>query len=151
MIRQKPKILILSVVAIFTAVAQGASIAHMLPVYGYANEGLMCWIVAILVVLMSNAFAALGVITKDKTVRWVLNSGIVLLTIVECVGNGGVGGLKTMEHMPPSMAYFFGIDTIAMQRIGAFLFGGFLPIIIFVSVYAVGEIVCELLRDGHNG
>lgn len=145
--RKKLKLYLFLAVLTCTAFAQMASMAHMLTAYGYANESLMAWVLSIVTVLMSAVFVALGVINDDRKIRWAIFSGICVLGIVEFVGNLGAGGLLMMKYMPTEFAQFFFADPAVFQRVGALLFAGFLPVIVFLSVYALAETATRLAQE----
>ena len=139
MTRQKLELWLFAVVLIGTAVAQCASMAHMLVAYSYANSSVTAWLLAIVTVIMSAVVVTLGVINREPKIRWAIRTGIAILGTVEFLGNLGIGGLLAQRYLPAELAAFFGIDLGIAQRLGAFLFAGFLPLLVFLSVYAVAE------------
>lgn len=130
-----------------TCVAQVASTAHMIQVLGYANSGFMAWALAVVTVLMMGVLTALSVLHQgSRSVQWALRLGIGLLGFVEFVGNYGAGGLLLAHQMPQELPAFFGLSHDAGTHWAAFLFAGYVPVLVWVSVYAIASTARRFLQ-----
>ncbi len=133
-------------VATGTAGALIASMAHMLEAFGYANQPLMSWALAVVTVVLNGVFVALWTMSEDKKVRRAIFAGMVLLLLVEFFGNFGAGGILAMRQIPAEMSeLFLGLDRIVIVWAGTFLFAAFLPVLNFISIYALSEAALKLL------
>jgi|GEM_PF-5730543 len=134
-------------VLVGTAAAQVASMAHMVEAYGWANSPSMAWILAVVTVILSAVFVALSVISPAGRARQAATAGVVLLGVTEWAGNFGVGGLFVQTRMPGQIADFFLISHGLAERLAAFILAGFLPVLVFIAVYAITETGKKFLEE----
>lgn len=134
-------------VLVGTLATQGASMAHMVEAYGFANSRGMAIILSIVTVIMSAVFVALAVITPPGRPRTALMLGNGILLVTEWAGNIGVGGLRVHDHMPAGIAAFFGLDPAVAQRLAAFLLAGVFPVLVFIAVYAISTSAERFLTE----
>lgn len=135
-------------VAVTTVGALVASMTHMLEAFGWANVAWMGWVLAVVTVLQNTAFVALATINQDKAVRRAVYVGMGLLFLVEFWGNFWAGGLLASKALPPEVgSLFFNLDRSVVVAVGTFLFAAFLPILNFISVYALSEAALRLVEQ----
>lgn len=147
--RQKISFWIFVIVAVLTTGAVAASMAHMVVVLGWANNGLMQWVLAVTIVTMSGCFVALAVIAKDVQIRRFVYAGLIITLIIEFIGNFAAGGLLAMQHLPKELeTLFFGIEHMTAVRLASLLFAGSFPIMNFISITALSESALRLLEQG---
>ncbi|MEI6046476.1 MAG: hypothetical protein WCS37_19165 [Chloroflexota bacterium] len=138
--KEKLELWLVMFVAGGTTISLIASMAHMLEAFGWANSGLMAWALALVAVVLNGVFIALWTISQHQLIRRSIMAGMVLLFLVEFFGNFAAGGLLVSHALPEEMStLFFDLDRLALIRIGTFLFAAFLPILNFISVYALSE------------
>jgi hypothetical protein len=134
-------------VAVTTIGSLVASMTHMLEAFGWANVKWMGWVLAVVTVMQNAAFVALATINRDKVVRRAIFAGMVLLFLVEFAGNFWAGGLLVNEALPQEVGrLFFNFDRDLVIGTTTFLFAAFLPIINFISVYALSEAALRMVE-----
>lgn len=125
-----------------------ASMTHMIEAFTWANVSWMGWALAIVIVLQNVAFVALATINPDKKVRRAVYAGMSLLFVVEFWGNFWAGGLMATKAVPLEVApLFFNLDRDTIIGTGTFLFAAFLPILNFISVYALSEAALKIVEQ----
>lgn len=145
--KDKAELWLFGFVAAGTGVSLVASMAHLLESFGYANNGFMAWGLAIVAVMLNGMFIAMWSITSGKSVKRSLLLGMVLLFLVEFFGNFAAGGLAARRQIPAEMSdLFLGLSRDVIIWAGTFLFAAFLPILNFISVYALSETGLKLLE-----
>lgn len=128
-----------------------ASMAHLLTAFSWANEDWMNWMVAIATVLLNVLFVILWVLSREKIVRRAIFCGMMLMLLVEFFGNFSAGGLIAMKMLPAEIStLFLGLDRNTAIWLGTFLFAAFLPILNFISVFALSEAGLRLLKQSED-
>lgn len=134
-------------VAVTTLGALTASMQHMIKAFSWANVGWMSWTLAVVTVLQNGAFVALAAITTNQKIRAVVFAGMLLLFLVEFWGNFWAGGLLAQQVVPQEISsLFFGLSRDIVIATATFLFAAFLPILNFISIYALSEAALRLVE-----
>ncbi len=149
--KQKLELGLLAFVGVGTSAALVASMSHMLEAFAYANDKTMAWVLAFVTVVLNGVFVALRVITTNKAVRRAVLSGMVMLFIVEFVGNFTAGGLLAAANLPAGLSdLYLGLNRTALIWGSTLLFAAFLPVLNFISVYALSEAGLKLVQEGNQ-
>jgi len=144
--RQRMVNWLLGLVAVGTGVALMASMAHMLSALVWANRSGMAWGVAAVLVILNAVLVGFAIVNDDPRVQRAVVAGVVLLSVVEFFGNFSIGGLLVSRNMPADLAAFYGVSPGFATRAAAFLLAGFLPILNFLTVYALAHSLSRSLK-----
>jgi hypothetical protein len=147
----KWEIRILGAVALGTSVSLVASMVHLYTSFGWANLAFMAWALAFVTVMLNAIFIVLASTSQSKTVRRAVIFGMVLLFITEFCGNFAAGGLIALRHLPEELTVLFlGADRMFLVWSGTLLWAAFLPILNFISVYALSEAIMRVIASSRQ-
>ncbi|MDE3075312.1 MAG: hypothetical protein KGJ86_07775 [Chloroflexota bacterium] len=131
-------------------VAQTASVVHMVEAFSWANSAEMSVALAAVAVVLSGVFMVLAVVSPSSKSRSAITAGIVLLGVIETIGNFTVGYLQVQDSLPDGVSDLFNLSPDVVERLAAFLFSGFLPVLVFLAIYAISEHAKQFLNVGEE-
>ena len=126
--------------------AQVGSMSHLVSGYSWAYSAPMALALGVVTVILSGAFLGLSIVTPESRARKACLGGMVLLGTIETAVNLTIGWLLVTQSMPARVADLFGLDLGATQRLAAFALSGAVPILVFIGIFALGEIGKEYWR-----
>ncbi len=146
-IKEKIELWLFIFVALGTTASLAASMTHMVEAFGWANLTWMGWVLAVVTVLQNGVFVGLATICRQGKVRAAVLAGMGLLFLVEFFGNYTAGGLLARRYLPEEITtLFFNVSRDVLIGTGTFLFAAFLPLLNFISIYALSEAGLRLLE-----
>jgi hypothetical protein len=125
-------------VALATLLEQGASVIHLVRSYSWTNADAVAPVMAIITVLSSAVLTLLLIVTKSGVSRFYLLTALFIVALAEWSSNFWIAMLIAQHNMTASDATaIFGWSALTGRAVAAFLYGGIIPMTVFLQVLAI--------------